>query len=841
MSKCRSAVMCCFAPVRPIYKKNVDEIFPSQPQDGIVGNKLDILMYYVSTHPEKFDRIGDYLRQRIARHVYRGRKQHVFIGMQAMDKLLGIAGQHLNLFVESFLETIQELLESSDPDYQVKASLSFEQFSKITEDAPSYHLTYDFFIAKFSSMSHSLDVSLRISGLQGLMSVLRKTANEDLAQNIWEQQHMGKIVPSLLINLEERPDVNELKKEESDEIENAMDRITSPGRQADQILRNLVQLASNPDSSASISHLQIIIDQVLLHIDSHQMWDGERQERTFYIFQAIAYSMSADSTHILVQSILSHLNDATSITMKCHIVASLCKVIGIGVDDTTVGVAVIEITNCLLHNLCSNLTKSLSCDQLAFPANKMGESCDKGKLVLEYQMLLLTSIGQYTEKMPDFQKQETMKYILSKIPSVSNQPDLRVYDSQYSRDPDQHILMKAFFVVAEKSSGKLLSSDFNFNILSSLLRLLGSVQDHDVRYIALHSIQVLADASRNYDKFVGAGLSLNPSNIGISTGSTYRSYHQMFSKKYLSITYDAFSTMLSESWNTKEFLELMYRTIVIITLEMRSIEKTAGAFLNLIEDIQKAATERKSLTTEYRFGLHALSISLLAFLAYLLPDIVLIEEHLQNIINARSSKASHLLPPVQESYDLGLDPDALDNDLLIVPNQVKDALKDAGRETMEQNIFIERSISVKRDAFGKSKQSYHQSEPHISQESLDSSTETLLDQVFNEDAVDSGPTIKNDVSFEAFKRIASGSTQEERDARKCKADALRKKYLTASFTDLCIEAVENDKHDIEGLVQDIFTRLSFGDIPSEGHDNEEISIMNEPEPYERFFPELYIC
>ena len=104
MSKCRSAVMCCFAPVRPIYKKNVDEIFPSQPQDGIVGNKLDILMYYVSTHPEKFDRIGDYLRQRIARHVYRGRKQHVFIGMQAMDKLLGIAGQHLNLFVESFLD-----------------------------------------------------------------------------------------------------------------------------------------------------------------------------------------------------------------------------------------------------------------------------------------------------------------------------------------------------------------------------------------------------------------------------------------------------------------------------------------------------------------------------------------------------------------------------------------------------------------------------------------------------------------------------------------------------------------------------------------------------------------
>ena len=103
MSKCRSAIMCCFAPVRPIYKKNVDDIFPSEPQDGIVSNKLDILIYYVSTNPEKFDRIGEYLRQRIARHVYRGRKQFVFIGMQAMDKLLLASKQNLNLFIDSFL------------------------------------------------------------------------------------------------------------------------------------------------------------------------------------------------------------------------------------------------------------------------------------------------------------------------------------------------------------------------------------------------------------------------------------------------------------------------------------------------------------------------------------------------------------------------------------------------------------------------------------------------------------------------------------------------------------------------------------------------------------------
>ena len=831
MSKCRSAVMCCFAPVRPIYKKNVDEIFPSSPQDGIVANKLDILVYYVSTNPEKFDRIGDYLRQRIARHVYRGRKQLVFIGMQAMDRLLLASGHHLNLFIESFLETIQELLESSDPDYQVKASLSFEQFSIIKEDAPSYHRTYDFFISKFSQMSHSLDVSLRISGLQGLMSVLRKTVNEELAQNIWELQHMGKIVPSLLINLEERPNDRELKHEETNGIDN-LERITSPGRHADQILRELVRSASN-------SHLKVILAQVLMHIDSHQMWDGEKQERTFYIFKAVANSMNVDSS-LMIQSILSHLQAESSISMQCNIAAVLSKVIGIGVDETTVGVAVLEITNTLLHNLCSKLTKSLSLDHLAFPGNDDGEF-DKGKLVLEYQTLLLSCIGKYTEKMPNFQKEGTMLHILSKIPSASDLQNVRVYDSMYSRDPDQHILMKAFFVVAEQCYGKLFSSSFNFQIVSSLLELL-HVQDYDVRYIVLQSIQMLADPNRNFDKLVGAGLTTNPSTIGL-TGGTLKSYHQLFAKKYLTVTYNAFSSMLSQSFNTKEFLELIYNTVVIITMEMRSIEKTAGALLNFIEDIQNAAMTKQTLSTDYRFGLHAVAISLLSFLAYLVPDIVDIEVHLQRIINARSNSASHLLPPLQESYHPGLNPDELNSDLLIIPNLVKEALKNAGKETMEQTNFLTRTPTEKRPIFGNSK-NIQRPDSIISQDSFHSSTETLKHpSTESVDVVDKPTATKNDTSVEAFKKILSKTPEEkeaERALRMKDREDLQNKFLYASFTNLCLEA-ENDQHDLEGLVNNIFSRLSFGEIESSVQSQEEISLMDEPEPYERFFPELYIC
>ena len=46
-----------------------------------------------------------------------------------------------------------------------------------------------------------LTVKIRLSGLQGLNGVIRKTVNEDLAENIWDPKHMDKIVPSLLYNL----------------------------------------------------------------------------------------------------------------------------------------------------------------------------------------------------------------------------------------------------------------------------------------------------------------------------------------------------------------------------------------------------------------------------------------------------------------------------------------------------------------------------------------------------------------------------------------------------------------------------------------------------------------
>ena len=90
-----------------------------------------------------------------------------------------------------------------------------------------------------------------------------------------------------------------------------------------------------------------------------------------------------------------------------------------------------------------------------------------------FQNSLLRSLGEYTGKMPDFQKSENMTFILSKIPTdPTGQPgepvrfehslhvDVhsgKVIDTTRNVESEvQHILMKALFAVAEKHRYKYL-------------------------------------------------------------------------------------------------------------------------------------------------------------------------------------------------------------------------------------------------------------------------------------------------------------------------------------------------------------------------------------------------
>lgn len=143
---------CCSA-LRPRYKRLVDNIFPVNPDDGLVKSNMEKLTFYSLSSPEKLDRIGEYLYQKAAKDINRKRYKLVIvmnfaqfffilyfdvsrcfssfsnrlveIAMEAMDLLLmACHAQTLNLFVESFLRMIQKLMEDTNPQLQILATNS---------------------------------------------------------------------------------------------------------------------------------------------------------------------------------------------------------------------------------------------------------------------------------------------------------------------------------------------------------------------------------------------------------------------------------------------------------------------------------------------------------------------------------------------------------------------------------------------------------------------------------------------------------------------------------------------------------------------------------------------
>ncbi|XP_050184128.1 protein EFR3 homolog isoform X2 [Myiozetetes cayanensis] len=130
-SPCFPGVCGCCGALRPRYKRLVDNIFPEDPEDGLVKTNMEKLTFYALSAPEKLDRIGAYLSERLIRDVGRHRYGHVCIAMEALDQLLMACHcQSINLFVESFLKMVAKLLESDKPNLQILGTNSVSSKSQ---------------------------------------------------------------------------------------------------------------------------------------------------------------------------------------------------------------------------------------------------------------------------------------------------------------------------------------------------------------------------------------------------------------------------------------------------------------------------------------------------------------------------------------------------------------------------------------------------------------------------------------------------------------------------------------------------------------------------------------
>ncbi|NWV51249.1 EFR3B protein, partial [Daphoenositta chrysoptera] len=377
---------------------------------------MEKLTFYALSAPEKLDRIGAYLSERLIRDVGRHRYGYVCIAMEALDQLLMACHcQSINLFVESFLKMVAKLLESEKPNLQILGTNSFVKFANIEEDTPSYHRSYDFFVSRFSEMCHSshgdpdVRARIRMSGIKGLQGVVRKTVNDELQANIWDPQHMDKIVPSLLFNLQQAENA---ESRSPSPLQAAEKEQELPAELAERCLRELL-------GRAAFGNIKNAIKPVLIHLDNHSLWEPKVFARG--CFRIIMYSIQPQHSHLVIQQLLGHLdaNSRSAAPIRAGIVEVLSEAAVIAASGS-VGPTVLEVFNTLLRQLRLSIDYGLTGSYDAGAGSRKIKEHEERM----FQEAVIKTIGSFSGTLPPYQQSEVMVFIMNKVPLPSSQHSL---------------------------------------------------------------------------------------------------------------------------------------------------------------------------------------------------------------------------------------------------------------------------------------------------------------------------------------------------------------------------------------------------------------------------------
>ncbi|XP_025117230.2 protein EFR3 homolog B isoform X7 [Bubalus bubalis] len=571
---------CCGA-LRPRYKRLVDNIFPEDPEDGLVKTNMEKLTFYALSAPEKLDRIGAYLSERLIRDVGRHRYGYVCIAMEALDQLLMACHcQSINLFVESFLKMVAKLLESEKPNLQILGTNSFVKFANIEEDTPSYHRSYDFFVSRFSEMCHSshedleIKTKIRMSGIKGLQGVVRKTVNDELQANIWDPQHMDKIVPSLLFNLQH-------------------------------------------------------VEEAESHLDNHSLWEP----KVFAIrcFKIIMYSIQ----------LLSHLdaNSRSAATVRAGIVEVLSEAAVIAATGS-VGPTVLEMFNTLLRQLRLSIDYVLTGSYDG--AISLGTKIIKEHEERMFQEAVIKTIGSFASTLPTYQRSEVILFIMSKVPLPSLHHPMETGRTGENRNRlTQIMLLKSLLQVSTGFQSNNMMSALPSNFLDRLLST-ALMEDAEIRLFVLEILISFIDRHGNRHKFSTISTLSDISVLKLKVDKCSRQ-DTIFMKKHSQQLYRHIYLSCKEETNIRKHYEALYGLLALISIELAN-EEVVVDLIRLVLAVQDVAqVNEENLPVYNRCALYALGAAYLNLISQL-TTVPAFCQHIHEVIETRKKEAPYMLP-----------------------------------------------------------------------------------------------------------------------------------------------------------------------------------------------------
>ncbi|KAM6992457.1 protein EFR3 homolog B isoform 2-T2 [Tautogolabrus adspersus] len=665
---------CCGA-LRPRYKRLVDNIFPEDPEDGLVKANMEKLTFYALSAPEKLDRIGAYLSERLSRDVARHRYGYVCIAMEALDQLLMACHcQSINLFVESFLKMVRKLLESDKPSLQILGTHSFVKFANIEEDTPSYHRSYDFFVSRFSEMCHSsfedpdIRTKIRMAGIKGLQGVVRKTVNDELQANIWDPQHMDKIVPSLLFNLQsgERTESRSPSPLQASEKEKE-----SPVELTERCFRELL-------GRAAYGNIKNAVTPVLMHLDNHSLWEG----KTFAVrcFKIIMYSIQSQHSHLVIQQLLGHLdaNSKNSATVRGGIVEVLLEAAAIAASGS-VGPTVLEVFNTLLRQLRLSVDYELTGSYDG--STNIGTKIIKAHEERQLQEAVIRTIGSFANTLPTYQRSEVMLFIMGKIPVPGVHPALTSSGSgPESTRMIQVMLLKSLVQVTAGYQTTNMLTALPSSFLEPLLSF-SLTEDPEVRMLVLQILLSLIDRHENTPKFSNISILADISVLKLKVDKCSRQ-DNLFMKKHGQQLYRHIYMGCKEQSSGRRHYETLFTLLGLLSVEL-AVEEVVVDLIRLALALQDLALSTDEALPVYnRCAVHALAAAYLNLICQL-TTVPAFCQHIHEVIEVRQKECPHLLPEdvFIDNPKLPSSLEKVEGDVLFLQSKITEVLGGSGYNT----------------------------------------------------------------------------------------------------------------------------------------------------------------
>uniref|UniRef100_A0A8C7Z586 Protein EFR3 homolog A n=2 Tax=Oryzias sinensis TaxID=183150 RepID=A0A8C7Z586_9TELE len=650
---CVPAGVCgCCGPLRPRYKRLVDNIFPEDPKDGLSKSDMEKLTFYAVSAPEKLDRIGAYLAERLSRDVVRHRYGYVVIAMEALDQLLmACHSQSIKPFVESFLHMVAKLLESREPDLQVLGTNSFVKFANIEEDTPSYHRRYDFFVSQFSAMCHSTHEDtdtrnrIRVAGIKGLQGVVRKTVNDELQAIIWEPQHMDKLIPSMLFNMQdgEEPDRTGHPSTPSG---TGQDGEENPAVLAENCFRELLGRAAYGNMNNAVRPVLFLDELLKLGV---KICGGSRP----------VCVVQAQHSHHVIQQVLNHLdtNNKSTPRVRAGIVQVLLETVAIAAKGS-VGPTVLEVFNTLLKHLRMSVDFELGESSRRNSACSVSSGRGKESEERIVQNAIIQTIGFFGGNLPDYQRAEVMMFIMGKVPVYGTPCHTldTVKIGHRGTKRIQTMLLSSLIMVTSGFKSKSMSTALPPSFLDPLFSI-SLMEDSELRQLVLEILHNIIDRHDNRAKLRGIRIIPNVAALKIKREKISKQ-DIAFMKKHGQQLYRHIYLGCKEEDNNHKNFELLFTTLAIVTIELANEEVVIDLIRLSIALQEMCLINEENMPMFIRCGIMASVAAYLNFLSQMIANPPFCQ-HVSKVIEMRSVEALFLLPehifkdkcPLPESLD----------------------------------------------------------------------------------------------------------------------------------------------------------------------------------------------